>query len=125
MSKREISREKSPPECQKITDFFKPHQKKDDQTEMKIPKSSSLNEGKKCNLLGFSLWYHLSREPMSVSVTVLLLASLTSESLDEAYWKALAEEREKALNDTIEENSDLNVIFSHPNQNLLQLLGAC
>ena len=33
---------------------------------------------------------------------------LNSEEPDEAYWKKLYEEREKALNQTLEENTDIS-----------------
>ena len=47
--------------------------------------------------------------------------SLCDSEPDEAYWRVLAEEREKALNTTLEENSDLSEILVQRNEEVEQL----
>jgi len=43
---------------------------------------------------------------------------LTSSEANEAYWKELASEREKALNETIEENDDLKELLETINEDV-------
>ncbi|CBY19894.1 unnamed protein product [Oikopleura dioica] len=43
---------------------------------------------------------------------------LTSNEANEAYWKELASEREKALNETIEENDDLKELLETINDDV-------
>merc|ERR1712037_225116 len=43
---------------------------------------------------------------------------LTSSEANEAYWKELASEREKALNETIEENDDLKELLETINDDV-------
>lgn len=41
----------------------------------------------------------------------MILETLCAEEEDESYWKALAEERQSALNTTLEENQDLTELI--------------
>ena len=41
----------------------------------------------------------------------MILETLCAEEEDESYWKALAEERQSALNTTLEENHDLTELI--------------
>ena len=41
----------------------------------------------------------------------MILETLCAEEEDESYWKALAEERQSALNTTLEENQDLSELI--------------
>ena len=41
----------------------------------------------------------------------MILETLCAEEEDESYWRVLAEERQTALNTTIEENSELSELI--------------
>ena len=46
---------------------------------------------------------------------------MESEEADAEYWRLLAEERESALNSTVEENSDLTEILEQKQEEVEQL----